>query len=32
MDWHHWVMVVGLILGGGLIFNTFSFFGQGPML
>jgi hypothetical protein len=28
MTWQHWVMVVGLIIGGGLIFNLFSFFGQ----
>jgi hypothetical protein len=28
MSWQHWVMVVGLIIGGSSIFNIFSFFGQ----
>jgi hypothetical protein len=28
MTWQHWVMVVGLIIGGSSIFNIFSFFGQ----
>ena len=28
MTWQHWVMVVGLIVGGSSIFNIFSFFGH----
>ena len=28
MTWKYWVMVVGLILGGGILFNVLSFFGQ----
>ena len=28
MTWQYWVMVVGLILGGSILFNVLSFFGQ----
>jgi hypothetical protein len=28
MGWQEWVLVVGLIIGCGTIFNILSFFGQ----
>jgi hypothetical protein len=28
MGWKEWVLVVGLIIGCGTIFNILSFFGQ----